>query len=85
MLAEAAERAQSVDRLDPDLGVCLKRFFPRSRPAKAAPTHNGEPWIAKFSAKDDTYPVCRIELADIRLAKHCGLDVPVLTLGPFRT
>jgi serine/threonine-protein kinase HipA len=34
------------------------------------------PWIAKFSAKDGTYPVCRIELADMRLAKHCGLDVP---------
>jgi serine/threonine-protein kinase HipA len=30
----------------------------------------------KFSAKDDTFPVCRTELAVMRLAKECGLDVP---------
>jgi serine/threonine-protein kinase HipA len=76
-LAEAAERVQSVDRLDPDLRRLLEAgsSLGGARP-KAATTHHGLPWIAKFSAKDDTYPVCRIELAAMRLARHCDLDVP---------
>lgn len=76
-LLDAAERVQSVDRLDPN----LRRFLEAgsslggARP-KAAAEHRGTPWIAKFSAKDDTYPVCRTEIAVMRLAKECGLDVP---------
>ncbi len=76
-LAEAAERVQSVERLDPDLRRLLEAgsSLGGARP-KAATTHHGVPWIAKFSAKDDTHPVCRTELAVMRLAKHCELDVP---------
>jgi len=76
-LAEAAERVQSVDRLDPGLRRLLEAgsSLGGARP-KAATTHHGVPWIAKFSAKDDTYPVCRTEFAVMRLAKHCELDVP---------
>ena len=76
-LAEAAERVQSVDRLDPDLRRLLEAgsSLGGARP-KAATTHRGVPWIAKFSAKGDTYPVCRTELAIMRLAQHCELDVP---------
>lgn len=76
-LAEAAERVQSVDRLDSDLRRLLEAgsSLGGARP-KAATTHHGVSWIAKFSAKDDTHPVCRIELAVMRLAKHCDLDVP---------
>ncbi len=76
-LAEAAERVQSVDRLDPGLRRLLEAgsSLGGARP-KAATTHHGEPWIAKFSAKDDTYPVCRTELAVMQLARHCDLDVP---------
>ncbi len=76
-LAEAAERVQSVDRLDANLRRLLEAAssLGGARP-KAATTHHGAPWIAKFSAKDDTYPVCRIELAVMRLAQHCDLDVP---------
>jgi serine/threonine-protein kinase HipA len=82
-LAEAAERVQSVDRLDPDLRRLLEAgsSLGGARP-KAATTHHGVPWIAKFSAKDDTYPVCRTEFAVMRLAKHCQLDVPDID---FRT
>jgi serine/threonine-protein kinase HipA len=67
VLAEAADRAPSVDRLDRDFRRLLEAgsSLGGARP-KAATTHNGVPWIAKFSAKDDTYPVCRIELADMR-------------------
>jgi serine/threonine-protein kinase HipA len=76
-LAEAAERVQSVDRLDPDLRRILEAgsSLGGARP-KAAADHHGVPWIAKFSAKGDTYPVCRTELAVMRLARECGLDVP---------
>jgi serine/threonine-protein kinase HipA len=76
-LAEAVERVQSVDHLDPDLRRLLEAgsSLGGARP-KAATTHDGVPWIAKFSAKEDTYPVCRIELAVMRLAQHCDLDVP---------
>jgi serine/threonine-protein kinase HipA len=80
-LLEAAERVQSVDRLDPE----LRRFLEAgsslggARP-KAATTRNGTPWIAKFSAKDDTYPVCRVEHATMTLAAECGLNVPRLAL-----
>ena len=76
-LAEAAERVQSVDRLDPDLRRILEAGSSLGgvRP-KAAADHHGAPWIAKFSAKDDTYPVCRTELAVMRLARECGLLVP---------
>jgi serine/threonine-protein kinase HipA len=77
VLAEAAERAQSVDRLDPDLWRLLEAgsSLGGARP-KAATTHRGVPWIAKFSAKNDTFPVCRVELAVMRLAKQCELNVP---------
>jgi serine/threonine-protein kinase HipA len=76
-LAEAAERVQSVDRLGPDLRHILEAgsSLGGARP-KAATDRDGVPWIAKFSAKDDTYPVCRSELAAMRLARECGLDVP---------
>jgi serine/threonine-protein kinase HipA len=76
-LAEAAERVQSVDRLGPDLQTILEAgsSLGGARP-KAAADHHGVPWIAKFSSKDDTYPVCRTELAVMGLARDCGLDVP---------
>jgi serine/threonine-protein kinase HipA len=80
-LLQAAERVQSVDRLDPELRRFLEAgsWLGGARP-KAATTREGTPWIAKFSAKDDTYPVCRVEYATMRLATECGLDVPRLAL-----
>jgi serine/threonine-protein kinase HipA len=78
-LAEAAERVQSVERLDSGLRRILLAgsSLGGARP-KVAAEHRGVPWIAKFSAKDDTYPVCRAELAGMRLAHECGLNVPNL-------
>jgi serine/threonine-protein kinase HipA len=45
---------------------------------KAATVVEGQPWIAKFPANDDICPMCRVELAAMRLARRCGLDVPNL-------
>lgn len=78
-LAEAAERAQHVDQLDENLRHLLTAgsSLGGARP-KAATDVDGQPWIAKFSAKNDTFPECRVELATMRLAAECGLDVPPL-------
>ncbi|MDG2520445.1 HipA domain-containing protein [Caulobacter segnis] len=78
-LAAAVEEVQSVDELDDNLRRLLTAgsSLGGARP-KAATDVLGQPWIAKFPANDDIYPICRIELATMRLAKHCGLDVPNL-------
>lgn len=78
-LAEAAERAQAVDELDPGLRGLLDAAtsLGGARP-KAATDIGGAPWIAKFPRRHDTFPECRVELATMRLAADCGLDVPEL-------
>ena len=78
-LAAAVERVQSVDELDDNLRRLLTAgsSLGGARP-KAATEVVGQPWIAKFPANDDIYPICRVELATMRLAKRCGLDVPNL-------
>ncbi|KRC80892.1 type II toxin-antitoxin system HipA family toxin [Sphingomonas sp. Root241] len=78
-LAQAAERAQHVDELDENLRRLLTAgsSLGGARP-KAATEIAGMPWIAKFPARNDTFPECRIELATMRLAAECGLNVPPL-------
>lgn len=78
-LAEAAERAQHVDELDEDLRALLAAgsSLGGARP-KAATTLGDQPWIAKFQKRGDSFPECRVELATMRLAAECGLDVPSL-------
>jgi serine/threonine-protein kinase HipA len=78
-LAEAAERAQSVESLDEGLRRLLNATssLGGARP-KAATDIAGAPWIAKFPRRQDTFPECRVELATMRLAAACGLDVPEL-------
>lgn len=78
-LAEAAERAQHVDALDENLRRLLTAgsSLGGARP-KAATDIGGQLWIAKFEARNDTFPECRVELATMRLAAACGLDVPAL-------
>jgi serine/threonine-protein kinase HipA len=78
-LAAAAERAQHVDRLDDNLRRLLTAgsSLGGARP-KAATDIDGQPWIAKFQARNDSFPECRVELATMRLAHECGLAVPAL-------
>lgn len=79
-LAEAAERAQDVDHLDENLRRLLTAgsSLGGARP-KAGTDIDGDAWIAKFPARNDTFPVCRVELATMRLAAECGLNVPKLS------
>ncbi|MGO4123846.1 type II toxin-antitoxin system HipA family toxin [Inquilinus sp. YAF38] len=78
-LAAAIEQVQSVEELDDNLRRLLTAgsSLGGARP-KAVTEVAGQPWIAKFPANDDIYPICRIELATMRLAKQCGLNVPNL-------
>ena len=78
-LAEAVERVQEVDLLDENLRRLLTAgsSLGGARP-KGSTELDGQSWIAKFPARNDTFPVCRIELATMRLAAECGLDVPPL-------
>ena len=78
-LAEAAERAQHVDKLDENLRALLAAgsSLGGARP-KAATKIGEQPWIAKFQKRGDSFPECRVELATMRLASECGLDVPPL-------
>lgn len=78
-LATAVEQVQSVDELDDNLRRLLTAgsSLGGARP-KAAMAVAGQPWIAKFHANNDIYPICRIELATMQLAKRCNLNVPNL-------
>lgn len=78
-LTEAAERAQHVDALEENLRALLTAgsSLGGARP-KAATTFGEQPWIAKFQKRGDSFPECRVELATMRLAAECGLDVPSL-------
>jgi serine/threonine-protein kinase HipA len=78
-LADATERAQHVDQLDDNLRRLLTAgsSLGGARP-KAATDIDGQPWIAKFQARNDSFPECRVELATMRLAQECGLNVPPL-------
>ncbi|MXP26924.1 type II toxin-antitoxin system HipA family toxin [Altererythrobacter indicus] len=80
-LAEAAERAQHVDELDENLRRLLTAgsSLGGARP-KAATEIGDQPWIAKFQARNDSFPECRVEYATMRLATECGLNVPAIDL-----
>lgn len=80
-LAEATERAQHVEELDENLKQLLTAgsSLGGARP-KAATEIGDQPWIAKFPARNDSFPECRVEYATMRLAGECGLDVPALDL-----
>ena len=78
-LAEASERAQEIDQLDENLRMLLAEAasIGGARP-KAVTRLAGRLAIAKFPARDDPFPECRVELATMRLAAKCGLNVPKL-------
>ncbi len=77
-LAEAAERAQHVELLDENLRRLLTGSSLGGARPKAVTEIANQPWIAKFQALNDSFPECRVELATMRLAAECGLDVPPL-------
>lgn len=78
-LADAVERAQHVDELDENLRRLLTAGSSLGGARPKGTTEVGDkPWIAKFPARNDTFPECRVELATMRLATECGMNVPAL-------
>ncbi len=80
-LAVATGEALQVDRLSPQLRGLLTAgsSLGGARP-KGVTRRGGDDWIAKFPARADAVPECRIEYAAMTLAAQIGLDVPPLDL-----
>lgn len=80
-LMQAALQVQEVEQLTPHLRRLLSAAssLGGARP-KATTTRDGRSWIAKFPAKDDRYPMERLEFATMSLAAKCGLRVPPVAL-----
>jgi serine/threonine-protein kinase HipA len=73
----------AVDRIDKGeaLAPRHRRFLLRGSSLggaqpKAPTVHQGRRWIAKFGREYEAWNTCRIEHANLRLAAHCGIDVP---------
>ena len=72
----ATDDVEQADQLEPQ----YRRFFVRgssiggARP-KASFESEGKFWIAKFSKEREAWPTCRIEDANMRLARLCGISV----------
>ncbi len=72
----------SVEGKDPD-SMALRRLrqvgtsLGGARPKCSVIDHDGSLAIAKFTSRRDQHAVERAEVATLRLAKMCGLDVPI--------
>jgi serine/threonine-protein kinase HipA len=80
-LAEAAALLEQNVPLPPELEDALLHgtSIGGARP-KAAIADDVGHWIAKFSSRTDRYDVVRFEYATMKLAAHCGIDVPEVRL-----
>ncbi len=80
-LMEAAERVEKGQPLPDVLGTALLHgsSIGGARP-KAILDDDGTPFIAKFSASTDLYPVVKAEFAAMRLAAHVGIQVAEVRL-----
>ena len=76
-MLEATDSVEQADELNPQ----YRRFFVRgssiggARP-KASFEQDGKFWIAKFSKEREAWTTCRIEHANMLLARQCGINVP---------
>lgn len=74
---------KAVDQITDDKNISpeYRRFLVRGSSLggaqpKAPTMHEGQMWIAKFSRQYDTWSTCRIENANLNLARICGIVVP---------
>ena len=77
-LARATEEAQQVDQLSEPLRRLLTAgsSLGGARPKGVTRREDGSEWIAKFPARADAIPECRVEYATMTLAARLGLEVP---------
>lgn len=76
-MLHATDAVEQAEQLAPQ----YRRFFVRgssiggARP-KASFESDGKFWIAKFSKEREAWPTCRVEHANMQMAKQCGINVP---------
>lgn len=77
-LSRAVSEAQQVEQLSEPLRRLLTAgsSLGGARPKGVTRRDDGSEWIAKFPARADAVPECRIEYATMRLAALLDLDVP---------
>lgn len=73
----AVDQIESTD----DLSLEYRRFLVRGSSLggaqpKAPTNHDGRTWIAKFGRQYEAWNTCRIEHANLQLAKRCGIVIP---------
>jgi serine/threonine-protein kinase HipA len=84
-MEQIIEAAHKIERGDTAVSQILMHLLKQgssiggARP-KSTVEWNNSLWIAKFSAKNDTLNIPRIEYATMTLAKHCGIRIPELRL-----
>jgi serine/threonine-protein kinase HipA len=73
----AVDRIEMGEKLPPRHRRFLLRGSSLGGAQPKAPTvHQGRRWIAKFGREREAWNTCRIEHANLRLAAHCGINVP---------
>lgn len=80
-LAEAASLLEQNALLPSELVAALLHgtSIGGARPKAAVQDDSGH-WIAKFSSQADRFDVVRFEYATMKLAAHCGINVPEVKL-----
>ena len=73
----AADQIETAEAISPEYRRFLVRGSSLGGAQPKAPTmHEGRQWIAKFGKQYDAWNTCRIENANLHLAKICGISVP---------
>lgn len=73
----AVDQLESTKDLSPEYRRFLVRGSSLGGAQPKAPTiHDGRAWIAKFGRQYEAWNTCRIEHANLQLAKRCGIIVP---------
>ncbi len=76
-MIKAADQIEKAEELAPQYRRFLIRGSSLGGAQPKAPTmHEGKHWIAKFGRQYEAWNTCRIENANMKLAKECGIDVP---------
>ena len=78
-ILEAANKIERGDSVSHHLMHLLNQgtSLGGARPKSTVEWRN-ELWIAKFSARNDTLNIPRVEYATMKLARHCGIRIPEL-------
>lgn len=76
-MISAVDQIESAEEISPQYRRFLMRGSSIGGAQPKAPTrHEGRMWIAKFGRQYESWNTCRIENANLKLARICGIRVP---------